>query len=351
MENIKILLLENGLNVLKVFHTKGDVVYLELCSAYTLDKLYLYVPVKYNIKISDSDWSINCEITDIDIEGNDFTSKRSDRERKTLISDLENLILSSSSGKSRSKQSHSSEEKYDNIDDDVREIGVLVEYIKSLLDIVQNIPYKIVISYGLYIVTIHRENSIRAFKIIEQDDNVYFDRKSVSISIDLENIYRRIELSSLHKDMDILTETLSKITENNIKTQLINMSEVIQKNSTSFNSFLDLNKKRIECKQAITNLLSSMDKTLSMERENKKKQENIRNSSYKNSDMTTTLSVLEKESVKLENIKHQIIDGIRSYKNLYNSMTLLLDTISSENNIHMYSISSNFELFNKFIFK
>lgn len=318
----------------------GYLFYIELTCLNTGDVFLLYIPSKYDIEIKNNNTN-TYTIKSIDISNSENIA---DEYGENKEDDGHNILVST--GKENIEE-HLQNNYKKNIpigeisQEDIKELKTMYRQMKRLKNCVENIDYKLSISYKNYLCSIRRDNSIDFFSI---KDFTRKNCKQLFVVIDLETLYKKNE--EFIKDIQIVKQSIYYILERNQnshtylldslmnnKKDVYNIPALCEEKKNKYESLLielekmliDINKYELEIETKIENL-------------NKEKKDTL------DSDINRIhqTSLLEKELVNIKNIKNEILQNINITRNKRENNILNVDNIMFDNTVMFDSMIKNF---------
>lgn len=338
------LIQSNGFLTKSYFTMDGMCFYIELYSIQTGDIFYLYIPSKYNFKMSENEITFKLKYINIkDLENVDENGNIEEQYKSNaLVIDPENM-------EDQLEDNYKQSISIKNISvTDLYELKNICKQVKRLRYSVQNLKYKLGIVYKNYICSIRRDDSLNCFYIKKYSKR---NSKQIVIIVDLETFY--LKLDRIHEDITIVKKSIYKILGKN---QMIN--------SDSLNNLL-MNKKEIlnitDCVQSRENdflyKIEEVENMLKIMNESQKTiQNDIKNFEHGtqvdniNNDITRIYrrTQLEKEVDKIIKIKQELLSVLIELKQNCDNDFLSVDNILFDNNIAWERMMKNFSSLKEF---
>lgn len=327
----------------KYFVMNGSCFYIEIFSLKTSDIFLLYIPSKYDIHIKTSeniykikyvDMSNSENITDEygikpDIEnayGNMQIQLSPDREH--LEEHLENNYKHAISLTDISQ-------------DDTADLKSVYRQLKRLKYCVQNLKYKLAITYKNYICSITRDDSIQCLTIKNYPRD---DSKKLMVVVDLETFYEKND--KLIEDISVVRQSIYRVLERNqnLHGQVI---EKIIKNKKEISSIPQLTELK---KNKYDTMMTKLQEMLAImtEAEKKTAEELYRLNDNQTQDLQNDINRvhhktrLEKELDKINTIRANISKSMLIIREKRENSTLNIDKIMFDNTIMFDSMVKNF---------
>lgn len=323
------LIQSNGFMTKSYYIMDGTCFYIELYSIQTGEIFFLYIPSKYNFKMSENEMTFKLKYINVkDIENMDENGNIEEQYKAgSLVIDPDNV-------EDQLEDNYKQSISIKNISvTDLFQLKSIYKQMKRLRYSVQNLKYKLGIIYKNFICSIRRDDTINILYIKHYSKK---DMKQIVVIVDLETFYLKLE--RIHEDMNIVKKSVYKILSKN---QGIN--------SESLNNLL-LNKKDIlslsDCVQdRIENYLykiENLENMLNVMNESQKLVQNdIKNFEHGtqvdniNNDISRIYkkTQLEKELDKIIKIKQELLSVIIELKQKCDNEFLGVDNILFDNNV------------------
>lgn len=339
------LLMSKGFTPTKFFTMQDFYFYIELTCLETAEKILLYIPSKYEIKIQDLQDTY--KLKNINIEkSDDITDEYAEKPDNlklqstynTIDLDIEEDI------ETKLKQKYDQNIQIGNISEiDMTELKSIYRQVSRLKYCVKNFSYKLGIFYKNYLCSIRRDDSIDCFFIKKYPR---LNHKQLIIIIDLESVYSTDD-NQLKNDICTLKKSIHSILEKNqlshsdiidkllqSKKSIINIPQMI---SNKNNSYSDMIIK-------LENMLNTMNKA---EKDTLNKlnllEEKVNNGNLQSDiERIHTKSKFEKQLENIQKIKYRISDNIFNVSEKRDDTLLNMDKIMFDNAVMFDCIVKNF---------
>ena len=328
MSSISISKIENvlastGFIPNKFFVMDDMCVYIEFINVHSAENMLLYIPSKYTIHVDNSRNVYKIKHVEIDenYDGVIDSDDKSEYEKIDVNRDLDGSIK---------PDDYNYPVKLDN-NRDTKNVSDIFKQLRRIQGCVDDISYKIVITFNNYLCCITRTNSLICYKINTQFSKGY----TFTVSTDLESVISKID--SLVDDIDIVRMSMYNVFDkvqskhavslSNIlgyKTDLLDQSEKISNEKKVFSRYMQTSKDMLEqidnSEKDIIEKLSQLDK--------------------KTSNTVSTDIVKSRKSIKLEDklqriseTKHEVIKNYIDIKMRNEFIALTVDDIMYKNSI------------------
>jgi hypothetical protein len=345
---------KHELLIRKIYTINNDCVYLELLCVKTGDVCMLYIPSKYQIKAMGANNEFKVSYIEINEDGTipeDYAGEPDNFELENTYNEVDIDLKSSN----KNMEGHL-EESYnhplslkDMSKNDKTNLREIFRQLRRLKFCVQNLKYKLCITYKGYLCCIRRDDTFECFHVKasgNMDDN-----RSLIVTFDLETFYSKIDIISediktikngiykvLDKNQVKHTNNLYKILE--YKTTILTSSEIYLKNKKYYTNSIS------KLELMLVDLCKSEEVIFEKISEIKERYNN--NSSlkglHKDIEKSHLLSKHETELTNINSVKQEIISNLMSLKEKRETLSLKLDKIFFDNTIMIDAIIKNFEL-------
>jgi len=332
------------LQVNKFFVLDGYLFYIELLSLKSSDVFFLYIPSKYDIQVEKNDNTYKMKYIDISNSENIADEYGENKE-----DDGPNILVST--GKENIEEHLENNYKKtipigEISEEDTKELKTIHRQMKRLKNCVENIDYKLSISYKNYMSSIRRDNSIDFFSI---KDFPRKESRQLFVVIDLETLYKNEEII---KDIQIVKQSIYHVLERNQNTHTYVLDKLINNKTDIYNIPQLCEKKKIKydiLARELDHMLNIMNKA---EEKIKDKVENLDKNQADGlqNDISRVhqKSQLEKELFKIQNIKDEIIRNMNIIRNKREHSMLNIDNIMFDNTVMFDSMIKNFSKLQEF---
>lgn len=332
------LLTDRELQINNLFVLDGYLFYVELLSLKSSDTFFLYIPSKYDINVEKND---HYKMKYIDISNSENIADEYGENKED-----DNLNILVSTGKENIEEHLKNNYKKsipigEISEEDTKELKAIHRQIKRLKNCVENINYKICIPYKNYICSIRRDNSIDFFTVKN------FPRKNskkLFIVIDLETLYGKNE--EILKDLQTVKQSIYRVLEKNqnnhtylldtlmnSKGEIYNIPERQETHKIKYDSLL----RELELMLNIMNKAEEKE-TNKLKTLNEEKVDGLQNDISR----VHRKSQIEKELMKIENIKNEIVKNINITREKRENTILNIDNILFDNTVMFDSMIKNF---------
>jgi hypothetical protein len=327
------------LQVNKLFVLDGYLFYMELISLNSGDVFFLYIPSKYDIQVEKNDNTYKMKYLDISNSENIADEYGENKE-----DDGPNILVST--GKENMEEHLENNYKKaipigEISEEDTKELKTIHRQMKRLKNCVENIDYKLSISYKNYMCSIRRDNSIDFFSV---KDFPRKDSKQLFVVIDLETLYEKNE--EIIKDIQIVKQSIYRVLERNQNTHTYVLDRLINNKADIYNIPHLSEKKKIKYELLmgeLEHMLTIMNKAEIKIKDNIENLDKIQKDGLQ-SDINRVheKSRLEKELFKIQNIKDEIIRNMNIIRDKRENTILNVDNIMFDNTVMFDSMIKNF---------
>jgi hypothetical protein len=338
----------------KIYTIDNYCVYLELLCINTGDVCMLYIPSKYEIKGRGADNEYKISYIDISEDGNipeDYAGNPDNFDLENTYNEIDIGLETSH----KNMEGHL-EESYnhpvslkDMSKNDKKNLREIFRQLRRLRLCVQNLKYKLCITYKGYLCCIRRDDTFECFHITSLGN--MDDTRTLVVTFDIETFYRKAEVLTediktvrngiyniLDKNQIKHTGNLHKILQ--YKTSLMSVSEsCLNKKRQYTEGIIKLDKMLVELgitRELILTKLAEIDKRYRDNRGLKGIHRDI-----EKSHLTTKH---ETELSNVNAVKQEIISNIMELKLKRETLSLKLDKIFFDNTVMLDAILKNFEL-------
>lgn len=332
---------DRELQIKNLFVLDNYLFYVELLSLKSSDTFFLYIPSKYDIVVDDKE---HYKMKYIDISNSEHVA---DEYGENKEDDTENILLSTDK---ENIEEHLQNNYKKTIpigeisEEDVKELKAIHRQIKRLKNCVENIKYKICISYKNYICTIRRDNTIDFFTIKNFSRKNY---KKLFVILDLETLYENNE--DFIGDIQTVKKSICRVLERN-QNHHTYLLDTLMNIKVDIPERHEKNKIRYDYLIAeLENMLKIMSKAEEKEMENLHKLNEEKENGLQN-DIARVhrKSQIEKELMKIEDIKNEIIKNINIIREKRENTILNVDNILFDNTVMFDSMLKNFAKLKQF---
>jgi len=350
------LLSSADLIIKKYFVIDNYCVYIELLSNNNAESCLLYIPSKYEIKVSPGEHVYKLDYLDITEDGNivdNYAGKPDNFELEKKYNDIEIDLNPDLTGKQDMEEKL--EESYnhpvslkDVSKPDKKVINEIFRQLRRLKLCVQNIKYKLCIMYKNYLCCIRRDDTFECFIIKHRFTDK--ERKLI-ITLDLETFYTKI--ASITVDIKTVREGIYRVLDKNQSKHVYNLQKILEYKKILTES----SAKILQRKENYISYIEQLEKMLEDLTEAEKKlhtklleinEEYGRDTSVKglhrDIEKSHLLTKYQHELTDLYNVKLEINNNILKIKAKYETLALKIDKICFDNIIMLDAIYKNFEL-------
>ncbi len=352
---LETLLNNNGFIPKKIFVIGEFIVYIEVLVVKTADTFMLYIPSKYDIKNDTSIDVYNITPIDVDENGNITTDYAGDPDNFDLEKEYDDIDLDNKHTKGNIEEDL--QEKYnhqvslkDTNKDSISNLREVFRQLKRLRFCVQNLKYKLVITFSNYLCCIGRHNTFDCYSINNFTNKA--NDKKLTISIDLESLYSSV--SSITIDIGTIREGIYRVLDKNQNKHIKSLQKMLEHKND-----LTLLSEQITIKKAkYTRNLGNLDKLLTdLIVAEKKVVEKILTIQHKYNngeaslkglyvdiEKTHQITKLEEELARINAVKQELMSNILQTKEKYDNLCLKSDNICFDNIVMIDKILKNFNM-------
>jgi len=340
------LLLSRGLIPNSYFVMEGTVFYIELFSLKSPDIFYMYIPSNYEFPApKPGSGTDTFELETINIPySDDITNDYGQPENR-----IEDGIQIGNGNEPIEQYLENNYKQDINLKDltpdELQQMKSIYRQLKRLKYSVQNIKYKLAITYKNYICGIRRDDSINFFAIKKYPRN---SGKKLVVVSDLEVFYENPE--KMVEDVRRVKSSVEKIFDKN---RVIN-SDIGQRitEKTMKEIPLKIQKKKLDYDKLIQSLEKILSETSSTEERKLKELKEVEDSipANLNADVSkiTQRSRLEQELEKIAELKGEIIQNLILTIEKRDNAILSVDKLMFDNNVMYDAIVKNFSKLKEF---
>lgn len=354
LHKLEKIISKNGLLVRKIYTIHNYCVYLELLCINTADVCMLYIPSKYEIKGRGSDNEYKMDYVDINEDGNIPVDYGGDPDNF----DLENTYNEVDIGLEASHKNMEGqlEESYkhplslkDMSKNDKNHLREIFRQLRRLKFCVQNLKYKLCITYKSYLCCIRRDDTFECFNIMSM--GCINDERSLLVTFDIETFYSKAD--SLTEDIKTIREGIYKVLDKNQIKHTGNLYKILEYKTTLISGSESCLKKKkqytegiIKLEKMLLELGTAEDLVVSklMEIDNKYNNDQSVKGIYMDIEKSHVRSKHESELTNINTVKQEIISNIMELKLKRETMSLKLDKIFFDNTVMIDAILKNFKL-------
>ena len=329
-------------------------VYIELLCVNTADVCMLYIPSKYEIKGRGSDNEYKISYVDISEDGNIPEDYAGDPDNF----DLENTYNEVDIGLDASHKNMEGqlEESYnhpvslkDMSKNDKKHLREIFRQLRRLKFCVQNLKYKLCITYKGYLCCIRRDDTFECFHVMSLGGGG--DDRSLVVTFDLETFYGKI--GSLTDDIKTVREGIYNVLDKNQVKHTGNLYKILEYKTTLITASETCLKKKRQYTGAITKLEKMlMDLGTAeglvvgklIEIDNKYGNDQGLKSIHRDIEKSHLTAKHEAELTNINTVKQEIISNIMELKLIRETLSLKLDKIFFDNTVMLDAILKNFKL-------
>ena len=359
LSKVEDLLASRGFIAKKYFTLDEYCIYIEAFSVSNANTFMLYISARYELKVPEKDnvfklkyMEMNPDETiisnyaeepdNVDIEKyyNDHdieldTEKFSDDLEKKLKEHYNKPLLLKDLSKEDNK----------NLKDIFRQMS-------RFMFCVQNIKYKLSIVYKNYLVSITKDDELDCFLIydypknIEQQLLIYIDLKTFVLKIETVSEDIIIIKDGIHRLLDQNQRKHSKLLSEMLeqRVSILQISMIVERKKEEFNLYIK------EYEGLLLNINESERNTLDKIQETKKSYSEFSVKGFHHDvERSHLMAQYEKELVKINGIKQQIMENILAIRSKHENITLKMDRILFDNSIMINEISKNFAKLSEFV--
>ena len=334
------------------YYVIGDsCTYIEISSVFNSDKFLLYIPSRFTLKLPLEGKCIELEYIEVSEDGvisSDYGGEPDDFDVEKQYDSFEIDVDSKNDG----SYEENLEEKYnhqlslkDMTRDHIKKLKEIFRQLKRLKFCVQDIKYKLCISYKHYLCCIRRDNTFDGFK--ESKAESTSDKLKLIISIDLEALYNHLD--SLVTDLATIREGVAKILDKNNNKHTKSLTKVLDFRDELLMLSQRITEKKQIYKSNMVQLEDMLEKINTAEKNNVEKIMQIEESyGVKNASIhldmekTHAIAPYERKLDDLSGVKKELLGNLDLVRNKYDDLTLKVDKICFDNSVMLDSIIDNF---------
>jgi hypothetical protein len=337
IQKLQELLNSRGFVVKRFFTLEKACFYVELFSISTCDIFMLYIPSKYVLIPEKNEDVYKMKEINFEIHENEtdkYVEKKEYEEDAGMGLEYDNM-------EEQLENAYKHQIKITDISkDDSIGIKSIIRQLKRLSYSVENLKYKVMITFKNYICALRRDNSISCFSLKNTDrENV----KKLFILIDLEMLVEKND--KIMEDILSVKDSIYNILEKNQSNHGLVLEKILEnkKDIISIPKYVDI--KRAEYNSLLTESLNMLQ--IMIEKENKILKEiqdiNKRKGTLQSDIMKThTKTTLEKELDKISVIKEKIGKTIIELREKKENCILNIDELMFDNTVMVDLIIKNF---------
>jgi hypothetical protein len=329
------------------------VVYMEIISIKDADTFLLYIPSKYKFSVPKSTNVFKIKYIDVDEKHNntvdDYAGEPDEHTVENEYREIDAQISPDIQGDNIGNQL---EENYkrsitikDISSDDSKELNDIIRQLKRLKFCVQNVKYKIAITYKNYLCSIKRDDSIECFLIKRHSGKAY---KKLFVTCDLELMYEKMD--SLILNMSTIRKGLYHILDKNHFSHSRTLHRLLNEKNAMIQFSDDAYSKKVEyeiyikeSKEMLYAINKSEKVVLEKMYDIKEKYNNPRLKGLHNDiDKSHQLSKLNTDLSEIQKIKEEVVKTIFDLKTKREDTMLTVDKIMFDNNVMVECVIRNF---------
>ena len=352
---LKKLLEHNNFIIISILMIDNTVIYIELLSIASADTFLLYIPSKYEIKITDDVQEQKYELVYVEIDELDKNpvNEPDNGQLESLYNeiDIENPKLSDNI-EEKLEENYKKEITLVNTTQDTKICKDIYRQLNRLKFCTQSLKYKLGIKYSNFLCCIKRDDTIQCYDI--KNFKGVLNRK-IYVIVDLETLYDKNEIVKV--DIKTIRDGIYKLLNRNQISNTNTMLKLLKEKNNVSDISDTIYAKKIEIENYLNQLEILLNNTNLAEAENRRKHSEFKNnysneSGYKglHSDIEKSHgdSKYNKEHEKIIKVKDEIIKNILTLKSKQEDIFLFLDKVLFDNTIMMDSIIKNIEMINKY---
>ena len=344
VDKLKNLLSQLGYVDIRYFIYEGYCFYIECSSLKTSEIFMVYIPSKYKFKMNESGNAYKVKLLTDNYDMNEeaemvYEEKINLEPHKTenMNEHLETQYRHTINLKDISK-------------DDRKELDSIQKQLKRFKYCIQNIDYRIAITYKNYLCVIRRgdDYSIECYQIKRSPKG---DNKKFYVTTDLEMLYNRSD--QLAHDITHIQFQMYKLLEKNQSLHARVVDSILQ-NKNNVLSVAEKMKEKREKYEKHTNRLQNLLNSLIKAEEFKFDEIQRLNHNYpyhldNDLEITNKKTRLEQDIMEINDIKKQISYYLNMIKEQREDILLSIDDILFDNTVMIDSMLKNFESLKKFV--
>lgn len=339
---------KKGILIKNVYTMNKEVVYLELFDINHAEYFLIYIPSKYVMKSDNRSNTYKLKYLEINETEEDFLKK--EKEKLKLEKDYDNIdlipdkdinedleeVLKNNYNRPVFLEDLNVEDK-DNVKD-------LYYQLSRLKLCVQNIKYKICLSYRNYLCCIKRDNDMESYCIKHFPK---IKERKLYICTDLENFYSKF--NNVSNDIYTVKQGIYKIINQNQERNTRVLNLILDQKNTLTTNFEIIKKKKTDIDTHLKNLEELLNRTINSEKEciDKILKINDKYENMTNRDLNTDIqrsheiSIENKKLEQIIKIKDELIKELNILKTKKQNMILLVDKILFDSSIMLNTINNN----------
>lgn len=351
IQKLEDMLLSKGYIPKKYYTYKSYCTYIEIMSVQDSVLFLLYIPSNYNFKIKTGDNVYKLNYINIENEnGNitdDFAGQPDEHEVENTYKDVEGQFSPETKDGNIAKfleERYKREITLKNMkENDIKELKDIFRQLKRLGFCVQNLKYKLCISYKNFLCCIKRDDSIEYYSIKEFKGD---DNKQLFISVDLELFYDKIE--SLIINMETIKKGIYHILDKNHLNHTETLSKMIEEKTDIMNFSQNAYQKKQEYESLINESKKMLKSIIDKESEISQIIENINSNNENTQNITSDIEKIhivsqhKKQLEEINKLKQDIIKTILQIQTKRDNVSLTVDKIMFDNSVMLDAILRNF---------
>jgi hypothetical protein len=342
--------------VIKKFFTLNKLcVYLEVINIKNARVFLLYIPSKYQIKITSSVDVYNTKYIDIKNNGNIPSDYAGDPDDYQIANNYYQVDINSEHKGSNNMEKFLESDYNHPISlqsfkkKDIKKIKEIFRQLRRLRFCIKNTKYKLGIMYKSYLCYITRNNEYDCLLINNKEKN---NKLRLYVCLDLETFYEKNE--SIKSDLHIIYDGVYEILKNN---QIKNTKEIINiiKDSETIKTYSnEILHKILEYSNFLSDLDSMLLKTNINEKDiydkivDIKNQYKSTNNLNKDIEKSHQLAKYNNELFNIHRVKEDIINNILKITEKRSNISLKTDNIFFDNIIMLDAIIDNFNILSQY---
>jgi len=349
------LLMSRGFYPKTFFRVYGVCAFIEIISNKNADVYIIYIPSRYNFKISPSEMPNVYDLKEITLDENkNIVKSYGDKPDELEIEEnYQNInIPNPSIFKDDKNLEEFLQKKYNKTIDitgpdnaDNTDLKCIYRQMERLKYCVQNVEYRLVILYKCYLCFQHTESDIDLFHIRGFPSR--FER-TLCVTLDLELLYNNN--TSVDSDLNQISRGIEKILDKNYLLHIQNLQTLISTKENVITSVNIAMSKKHNNSQYIHQFLKLFKTIYANEKLLEKQISDIKKgdgSLYNDIEHSHAKHRLAKELAKMQKVKHELLTNITQLKSQNSNVSLMMDKILFDNIILLDRIFKNLELLEK----
>ena len=341
-DKLRSLLAKLGYVDVRYFAFEGFCFYIELLSLKTSELFLLYIPSKYKFRIDEGGNVYKLKLLTTGVDNTDEAELAYEEKIKLDPHKSENM-----DEHLETQYKHEINLK-DVSKDDLKQIDSIKKQLKRLKYCIQNIDYRIAITYKNYFCIVRRSDDIECYMIKRSPKG---DNKKFYVTTDLEMLYNKADqidhdithiqfemYKLLEKNQSLHSKVIDSILEN--KNNVLNVSNKMKQKREMYQSYTE----------RLQNLLNDLIKTEEF------KYGEIQALSHNNPfnfdtniELVNKKSKLESDIFEINEIKKDISRYLNYIKQERENILLSIDDILFDNTVMIDSMLKNFESLKVFL--